>query len=64
MITPLEEAGFGLVVYDLPLQPEPDRKPPAQFARDWQAFRKSEGEKRPWAIVAHSMGAPGRSILG
>lgn len=56
MITPLEEAGFGLVVYDYPYNRNLTETS-AQFARDWQAFRKSEGEKRPWAIVAHSMGA-------
>ena len=27
------------------------------FRRDWQEFRREAGETRPWAIVAHSMGA-------
>ena len=29
----------------------------AQFRRDLLAFRKEAGENRPWAILAHSMGA-------
>jgi pimeloyl-ACP methyl ester carboxylesterase len=56
MIRPLEEAGYGLVVYDYPYNRNLTESS-AQFARDWQAFRRSAGEKRPWAIVAHSMGA-------
>ena len=27
------------------------------FARDWAAFRRQAGDKLPWSIVAHSMGA-------
>ncbi|AGA29956.1 lysophospholipase [Singulisphaera acidiphila DSM 18658] len=56
MITPLEEAGYGLVVYDYPYNRNLTESS-AQFARDWQAFRRLVGEKHPWAIVAHSMGA-------
>lgn len=56
MITPLEEAGYGLVVYDYPYNRNLTETS-AQFGRDWQAFRRSVGENRPWAIVAHSMGA-------
>ncbi|SIN93064.1 Serine aminopeptidase, S33 [Singulisphaera sp. GP187] len=56
MITPLEEAGYGLVVYDYPFN-RSLAESSAQFAQDWQSFRRSVGEKRPWAIVAHSMGA-------
>ncbi|WP_406700405.1 alpha/beta fold hydrolase [Singulisphaera sp. Ch08] len=56
MITPLEEAGYGLVVYDYPYNRNLTETS-AQFAGDWQAFRRSVGETLPWAIVAHSMGA-------
>jgi pimeloyl-ACP methyl ester carboxylesterase len=28
-----------------------------KFHHDWKAFRRAAGETRPWAIVAHSMGA-------
>lgn len=56
MITPLEEAGYGVVVYDYPYNRNLTESS-AQFTRAWQAFRRSVGEKHPWAIVAHSMGA-------
>ena len=56
MVPHLEKAGFGVVVYDYPfnrrLEESCDR-----FARDWAAFRREAGETRPWAVVAHSMGA-------
>ena len=53
---PLEDAGFGIVVYDFPYNRDLHRTAPA-FGRDWAAFRKEAGELRPWAIVAHSMGS-------
>ncbi|MFO0953477.1 MAG: alpha/beta fold hydrolase [Isosphaeraceae bacterium] len=56
MIPPLEEAGFGVVVYDYPFNRSLDASC-EQFGRDWTEFRKVLGEQRPWAIVAHSMGA-------
>jgi pimeloyl-ACP methyl ester carboxylesterase len=56
MFGPLEEAGFGIVVYDFPYNRDLDQTT-RDFARDWAAFRKERGDKRPWAIVAHSMGA-------
>lgn len=56
MIRPLEDAGFGLVVYDYPYNRDLSESC-AQFARDWSAFRRRAGETRPWAILAHSMGA-------
>jgi len=53
---PLEEAGFGVVVYDFPYNRDLHRTAPA-FGRDWSEFRKKAGEARPWAVVAHSMGS-------
>jgi pimeloyl-ACP methyl ester carboxylesterase len=56
MIPSLEAAGFGVVVYDYRFNRDLDRLAP-EFLRDWRAFRKQVGERRPWAIVTHSMGA-------
>lgn len=56
MIPLLEQAGFGLVVYDFPYNRDL-RESSAAFVRDWEALRKAQGEKRPWSIVAHSMGS-------
>jgi pimeloyl-ACP methyl ester carboxylesterase len=56
MIPWLEEAGYGIVVYDYPYNrsiPESCRA----FARDWAAFRRAAGERHAWVIVAHSMGS-------
>lgn len=55
MVRPLEEAGFGVVVYDYPYNRDLAESC-RRFARDWSAFRRETGEKRPWALVAHSMG--------
>lgn len=52
----LEEAGYGVVVHDYPFN-RPIAESCERFARDWSAFRKQAGERRPWAILAHSMGA-------
>ena len=56
MIPPLEEAGYGVVVFDYPFNHALEESC-ARFRRDWQKFRRLHGETRPWAIVAHSMGA-------
>jgi pimeloyl-ACP methyl ester carboxylesterase len=56
MIGPLEQAGLGVVAYEFPFNQDLDATAPA-FGRDWAAFRKDAGETRPWAILAHSMGA-------
>jgi pimeloyl-ACP methyl ester carboxylesterase len=56
MIRPLEEAGYGIVVYDYPFN-QAIRTSCDSFRRDLQAFRKQAGETQPWAILAHSMGA-------
>ncbi len=56
MIPPLEEAGYGVVVYDYPFNRDLDESCQA-FRRDWRAFRREVGETRPWALLAHSMGA-------
>ncbi len=56
MIPWLEEAGYGLVVYDYPFNRRIEDSC-AGFARDWAAFRRQTGDKLSWSIVAHSMGA-------
>jgi pimeloyl-ACP methyl ester carboxylesterase len=56
MIRPLEEAGYGLVVYDFPFNRGLDESC-VRFAKDWLAFRHEWGEQQPWSVVAHSMGA-------
>jgi pimeloyl-ACP methyl ester carboxylesterase len=55
MVEPLEEAGFGIVVYDFPYNRDLDETS-AAFGRDWLEFRRQAGETRPWSIIAHSMG--------
>ena len=55
MFAPLEEAGYGIVVYDYPFNRDLDETC-AQFRRDWLEFRRAAGETRPWALVGHSMG--------
>jgi pimeloyl-ACP methyl ester carboxylesterase len=55
-LPPLEEAGYGVVVYDYPFNQKLDDSC-AQFRDDWRAFRERAGETRPWTIIAHSMGA-------
>ncbi len=56
MVGPIEEAGYGVVVYDFPYNRDLDESVEA-FRRDWGEFRRRTGDRRPWAIVAHSMGA-------
>ena len=56
MIGPIEEAGYGIAVYDFPYNRDLDESAEA-FRRDWVSFRKAWGETRPFAIVAHSMGS-------
>ncbi len=56
MIPWLEEAGYGIVVYDYPFNRRLDESC-AEFARDWAAFRARVADKLPWVIVGHSMGA-------
>jgi len=56
MIPWLEEAGYGIVIYDYPFN-RPIAESCAGFTRDWAAFRRQSGDKLPWAILAHSMGA-------
>ncbi len=52
----LEEAGYGIVVYDYPFNRRIEESC-AAFVRDWAAFRQRSGDRLPWAILAHSMGA-------
>jgi pimeloyl-ACP methyl ester carboxylesterase len=56
MLPWLEEAGYGIVIYDYPFNRAIEESC-AAFARDWAAFRRQSGDGRPWAILAHSMGA-------
>jgi pimeloyl-ACP methyl ester carboxylesterase len=56
MIPWLEEAGYGVVVYDYPFNRALGASV-EQFTRDWKAFRRASGDTKPWAVVAHSMGA-------
>ncbi len=56
LIPRLEQAGYGVVVFDYAFNQRLDTSC-SQFRRDWLAFRKAAGETRPWAILAHSMGA-------
>jgi pimeloyl-ACP methyl ester carboxylesterase len=56
MVGPLEEAGFGIVVYDFPYNRDLDETS-VSFERDWAGFRKKSGDSRSWSIVAHSMGS-------
>ncbi len=55
LIPPLEDAGFGVVVYDYPYNRDLDATAP-DFVRDWVTFRERVGETRPWAVLSHSMG--------
>ncbi len=55
MIRPIEDAGYGIVVYDFPYNRDLDESS-VTFRRDWAEFRRRTGDKRPWAIVSHSMG--------
>ena len=56
MIPWLEEAGYGIVFYDYPFN-RPIEESCARVRRDWAAFRRQSGDRLPWAILAHSMGA-------
>jgi pimeloyl-ACP methyl ester carboxylesterase len=56
MIKPLEDAGYGVVVYDYPFNRHL-RESAEAFVRDWAAFRKQAADRQPWSVVAHSMGA-------
>jgi pimeloyl-ACP methyl ester carboxylesterase len=56
MIRPLEEAGYGIVVFDYAFN-RPLEESSARFRREWREFRRARGEARPWALVTHSMGA-------
>jgi pimeloyl-ACP methyl ester carboxylesterase len=55
MIPQLEEAGYGIVVYDYAFN-RGIAESCAAFARDWASFRRQAQDDRPWTIVAHSMG--------
>ncbi len=52
----LEEAGYGIVVYDYPYN-RALKESSTIFARDWAAFRRETQDRLRWSIVGHSMGA-------
>ncbi len=52
----LEEAGYGIVVYDYPYN-RGLKESSTIFARDWAAFRRETRDRLRWSIVGHSMGA-------
>lgn len=56
MIEPLQEAGFGVLVYDFPFNRDLGESV-SRFTDDWQVFRRESGEHAPWTIITHSMGA-------
>lgn len=56
LIAALEAEGFGVVACEYPYDRDLDLTAEA-FARDWRALREARGERRPWSIVTHSMGA-------
>jgi pimeloyl-ACP methyl ester carboxylesterase len=56
MIPLLEQAGFGIVVYDFPFNRDLSESV-EQYAADWKQFRREFGDRRPWSILTHSMGA-------
>jgi hypothetical protein len=56
LIPLLEQAGYGVVVYDYPYNRDLDETAPA-FVEAWHAFREKTGDRQPWAVLSHSMGA-------
>jgi pimeloyl-ACP methyl ester carboxylesterase len=56
MIRPLEEAGYGVVVFDYAFNQALEESC-KKFSAAWREFRQARRETRPWAILAHSMGA-------
>jgi pimeloyl-ACP methyl ester carboxylesterase len=56
MIPLLQEAGFGILVYDFPFNRDLEESV-EQFVTDWKQFRRESGDRRPWSILTHSMGA-------
>jgi alpha-beta hydrolase superfamily lysophospholipase len=56
MVQPIERAGYGVVIYDYPYNRDVEESV-VEFRRDWDRFRAANREKRPWALVSHSMGA-------
>src|SRR4029077_20566107 len=56
MIPWLEEAGYGIVIYDYPFNRRIEESC-VGFTHDWAAFRRKAQERLSWSIVAHSMGA-------
>lgn len=55
MIRPIEEAGYGVVVFDYRYNRSLEDSC-GRFERAWSDFRRKAGEVRPWALVSHSMG--------
>jgi pimeloyl-ACP methyl ester carboxylesterase len=55
MIEPLEEAGFGVVLFQFPNDQAID-KSARQLAADVAHFRRERSDQRRWHLVTHSMG--------
>ena len=55
MVPRLEEAGYGILLYDYPDNQDLDTTLP-QFRNDWNAARTQTGDHSPWIILGHSMG--------
>ncbi len=51
LVPPLQDAGFGVVVYDYQFNRGLDESC-RRFARDWAAFRRETGDTRPWRSSA------------
>lgn len=55
MIPLLENAGYGVVLYDFPFNRDLDRTVP-DLVRDWKAFHQKTGDMLAWSVIGHSMG--------
>lgn len=56
MVPLLEQAGYGVLLYDYPDNRDLDATCP-RFVEEWKAARAATRDTRPWAVLAHSMGA-------
>lgn len=55
VVEPLEQAGFGVVLFQYPNDQAID-KSAHQLAADLARFRRERGDRRRWHLVTHSMG--------
>lgn len=56
LIPVLEREGYGVVVYDYPYNRDLDETAP-DFVDSWLAVRERTGDRLPWVVLSHSMGA-------